>query len=524
MKLNKQHIVSLLTLILTVIILLVYMIRTSNPENFLPAFSVVVDEKRDKLTIHIDKHVSNNKSLSLVNASKNIILQGKGSKQNALTASDAFSTLYNRQTDVHLVGAFENNVCSLVIISLITSTKQWDKDVYVIGVSDKNQQILLGIILTCMKNPHKIVIKQVPQPDQLDPNFFTENGVDAMSFFQCLDTIKILNTMKIQVIDYADSINMTQLAVVIPYALKTTHDLSLIFPQLKGKRSVIKSVISFDVLIVGDISLFDSNVEDDVVLLLTHLNSPTKINYYAMFLPTFDISQQYARNFNSYIGNRGNLQILEQFQQPLLPRAVSTSNVKGFYDHDAGYFHLHGRHVQNIELIDGMMVILTSQDRDYENGTYRVESINKETSLLRRKSQPQEQNSTHSYICYGDTSIQSKALCESSFDEQGFRKRKPTVWDRPCKSDIECPFFQANKNYNNYRGGCIDGQCEMPIGVKALSFQKYDVTSKPFCYNCVNSPFCCEQQKNKTLYPHLKSPDYAFELDFFERQKTYSTQ
>ena len=28
---------------------------------------------------------------------------------------------------------------------------------------------------------------------------------------------------------------------------------------------------------------------------------------------------------------------------------------------------------------------------------------------------------------------------------------------------------------------------------------------------------CCEQQKDKKLYPYLNGPDYAFENDFEER-------
>ena len=37
------------------------------------------------------------------------------------------------------------------------------------------------------------------------------------------------------------------------------------------------------------------------------------------------------------------------------------------------------------------------------------------------------------------------------------------IWDEPCKSSVECPFYQANKNYSNQFGGCIDGKCHYQL-------------------------------------------------------------
>ena len=33
-----------------------------------------------------------------------------------------------------------------------------------------------------------------------------------------------------------------------------------------------------------------------------------------------------------------------------------------------------------------------------------------------------------------------------------------------CK-DSECPFYKSNKNYENTFGDCINGYCEVPIGL-----------------------------------------------------------
>lgn len=119
------------------------------------------------------------------------------------------------------------------------------------------------------------------------------------------------------------------------------------------------------------------------------------------------------------------------------------------------------------------------------------------------------------YRCYGDPNIEQKALCVSPFNAQGDPKRTPTKWDRPCIKDEDCPFYKANKNYPNTRGGCLKGGiCEMPTGVLRTAFRTYDSSGQfaPFCYNCnnVNDKECCSKQL---------APDYAFSNDFEERKK-----
>ena len=96
-------------------------------------------------------------------------------------------------------------------------------------------------------------------------------------------------------------------------------------------------------------------------------------------------------------------------------------------------------------------------------------------------------------VCVTDSSVRIREMCEK--DANG-------VWDRPCENDAECPFFQANRRYPNYRGGCVAGLCEMPVGVKSLSFRRYDVSTPARCYGGACAP---------------KVPDYAFEADEFER-------
>lgn len=87
------------------------------------------------------------------------------------------------------------------------------------------------------------------------------------------------------------------------------------------------------------------------------------------------------------------------------------------------------------------------------------------------------------------------------------------LWDRPCVTHSECPFYMANRNYANDRGGCVAGYCEMPLGIDNLTFRNPRPGDRPMCYNCPSEDDhmdCCEKQREMNLY---QSPDYAFPND-----------
>lgn len=93
------------------------------------------------------------------------------------------------------------------------------------------------------------------------------------------------------------------------------------------------------------------------------------------------------------------------------------------------------------------------------------------------------------------------------------------VWDKYCTTDSECPFYQANQNYPNDFGGCIEGKCQMPIGLSVIGGTKVSDIGEPYCYNCgkyndeIGDTYqetgrCCGKQFKK-----LKSPDFMFTND-----------
>jgi hypothetical protein len=111
---------------------------------------------------------------------------------------------------------------------------------------------------------------------------------------------------------------------------------------------------------------------------------------------------------------------------------------------------------------------------------------------------------------FNNDQVNNRNICQSDTDGRG-KKTKTGVWDRNCKNNEECPFYRSNKNYKNDFGGCINGTCQLPVNMVSVSPHFYDDTKKPMCYNCLgNNNNCCEEQKDKSKYPNLISPDYAF--------------
>lgn len=123
-----------------------------------------------------------------------------------------------------------------------------------------------------------------------------------------------------------------------------------------------------------------------------------------------------------------------------------------------------------------------------------------------------------SYRCYQDPTIPTRNECIDEVDASG--NPKPIYnWDRPCNKDTECPFYLKNKNYLNNRGGCNNGYCELPVGVKRLSYREYDKNytdnNYPRCYGCEDNDNinCCEKQGDNE-----KGPDYKYEGDQEDRR------
>lgn len=99
------------------------------------------------------------------------------------------------------------------------------------------------------------------------------------------------------------------------------------------------------------------------------------------------------------------------------------------------------------------------------------------------------------YSCYGDPTLKSRALCNAPYDVIGAPRQQefPSVWDKPCKADADCPFFDKGAK----TGGCTpSGTCKFPVGVRRLGWRKYTDAPPftPFCHGCGPNaaPDCCK--------------------------------
>ena len=133
----------------------------------------------------------------------------------------------------------------------------------------------------------------------------------------------------------------------------------------------------------------------------------------------------------------------------------------------------------------------------------------------KKKEEEKIDNEYKKYRCFGKDGFNESTCRSYSFD-----KKTVGIWDKPCNTNDECPFYKKNKNYKNSRGGCNKGHCEMPLNIQPLGYKEYNKNIKPFCYNCDKKDClgddcytCSKEQTNRKKYPTLKSPDYAFKND-----------
>ncbi len=128
------------------------------------------------------------------------------------------------------------------------------------------------------------------------------------------------------------------------------------------------------------------------------------------------------------------------------------------------------------------------------------------------------------YGCYGNNKIVSKFECDSYYTKEGAPKSYYSIWDKKCSTNEECPYYKKNTRYENNRGGCINGSCEFPIGVKRIGFTKYndEEYNSPLCYNCPDTTDlnCCANIKESQDRNGVGiKNDYVFENDIDDRKK-----
>ena len=359
----------------------------------------------------------------------------------------------------------------------------------------------------------------------INEQWFINNNINALLCFTSLTNQWFLKqfdkTFVMDILSYED-LNTDILKFYTPYIKMKSIDISPYLNIFK-ETNKIQFVISFDMLIYGDSTIENhQRLRSVLYTLVVNLGAVDMLNYYSMYFPIFNHTLRYMKKTNDLIATRDTRPILEQFTEAV---DIETSkDIKGFYDSKSGQLFIDATTIDTFKLKKDMQVKLSNQERDEENGVYIVihtesnKTILKKTSLTSKTEDPYNDPR---YECYGQKDIKAAGLCESEYDQTGKSKKPVYQWDRRCEKNEECPFYQANKNYRNYFGGCVDGFCQFPLGSERASFRRVDSEFKAMCYNCKDmlNPFCCEDQKDKSKYPSLVSPDYAFPLDSYERWK-----
>jgi hypothetical protein len=511
-------------------------------ELFIPSFTVLVDEKPDKLTISVPKNL---KASSLLRSGiKNIQVKefpkefSKGTdiaKKSLVIDAFTAKNIIGKDGTHHFLTTIDTERTAYFIRSLETSSKGFVEDGVRIGYVGELDSMLIKQLMWAKKNNNTMSsysVKQIVPTSSINTRTFEDNGIDVLFVYETLGndsqgiTKSIDKNMKLEVWDYAHTLDIHKLKVSLPFIKHKNIDFSLHFPQLKGKIDIVSSVVAFDNVIM--LSLEDasnSNITLELQKLLNYYNKPENINLYERYFSVSDVATEYVKERTQFFLERGSKQILEQFEQSNNDEFVFDvqENVNGFFDSQSKMFYMYSDSIKGIPLKRGSLFKFYQQMREEQNGVFKVVNATPKQSILEKvRDLEVESKATKlqpGYLCYNRPDITSKASCQSPYDNEGNLKRQKTYWDKPCEKHTECPFYQANKNYKNYRGGCIDGRCEMPIGVKSVSYRLYDKeASTSLCHNCKGlSPTCCEEQKDKSKYPSLKGPDYAFELDEYER-------
>jgi len=322
------------------------------------------------------------------------------------------------------------------------------------------------------------------------------------------------------VMDFLDvhTIDIHTLKASWEYARYESIDLSKVFMKQVNPLPIMKFIV-FHVFLVQTKPIA-REYTDQILQLVTNMGPKALAinNYYTLFFTYAPIVQSYMTAKNDHIHKRSTgkkLQILEEFVDRK-PFVYDMENeIPGFFDSTSLKFYVTNVDSIYVPLKVGIMLRLTKQKMSIQNGVYTVIHVDDTQTILQRNTPfktkgGKDERLDGRYKCYGDPYILNEGLCNSLLDEAGQLKPVRTYWDRPCETNEECPFYQKNKTYKSYRGGCNGGFCELPIGVERLSWRLYDKNTKPVCHGCQPSDVRCCDARNK---------DYAFQLDYYERRK-----
>lgn len=301
----------------------------------------------------------------------------------------------------------------------------------------------------------------------------------------------------------------------------------LVITVLKDVFSKSKKYRSSKLSIVKDmynIYLYDDTSGNRHIVFTVDVRNETlkwtrKIKFYAILsnLSNFltdtgdyitDINLDFEKTFFANLSIR--TISLEESTVTLLVKGVDDKIGKeDYYNY---YMITNTLHLMDPYLTSGKsMAITDDMRRDFDLGLKEREQREKKKSL--------------SGFCYNTTNLTANTK-EECVDSGG-------IWDYPPETSYECPYYSANENYPNSFGNLVGDKCQLPKNMEIIGHRNYSLDPKlaPLCYNCNPDTsimygdgtlgFCCEDQNDKSKYPQLITPDYAFDGDQDERIKYF---
>jgi hypothetical protein len=509
-------------ILLIILILFISSIKKESYSNT-PMLIYQVEYNTNSLDIYMSSSNKSDSIIKFLKYRKNIKLVDKN--YNTII-TDPLSLLY--MNDYKMISVFSDDKTCLFIKGKddinnesLNNIIETNKPIGYLNDIDKSIITYIAIALGYRNLKLNFVKIESKLPNTINENFFKKNKIYTLFAFVSLHNGEFISKFStdfaLDFINY-ENFDVNIMKLFMSFSKIKNLDLSIYFKSFENRYSV-KKCICFDMILAGHKKIeHNQDLNLEISHIVKDIGNIDILNFYTIYFDLFKQTREYITFKNRHITVKDQLPILEQFNN--LPDIHIPNQINSYFDSTNGILTLDNKNpvYDGMPFLQGTKVYLKGQWREEENGEYIVQ---KEPYILKKITKTKSDDREINYECYNDTTIKTKGLCESNFDVSGKIRKPKMEWDRRCQNNEECPFYQANKNYKNYFGGCIDGYCQMPLGVSIKSYRRPDENTKPLCYNCKNplDPFCCEEQKDRKKYPDLKSPDYAFSLDNYDRIK-----
>lgn len=295
-----------------------------------------------------------------------------------------------------------------------------------------------------------------------------------------------LQQYKLSMYTYRD-IDRARIKQLMPCCQLREIDITKIFPRTIGPRRT-EVLAEFRNIVVSKTKEFDYLYD---YLIQYFERNMGYVNFFSRFFKVHPRAETFQRRFNDRLNtDRSAFPVLEQFAEQTQttaafrrdPRMTLSPkfNVAGHYVPKERLFYYDSDVLAGTPLMIGDTVKLDHQVRAEENGAYEVKAVSSTQfggARLERASVAtkvmEEDEHDDAYFCVTDPSLKFRHECVASTDKLGNPKATVDVWDRPCRSNEECPFFDYNPSTKSYVGSCRGGYCDMPQGYTRVGFRKY---------------------------------------------------